>query len=580
MSAQFVEDTKNPHVVVEVVDPISKKATAFSDDSGVNDYLAKFLDMSNNAKDNENKEKQMSLLEGLRTFPKAAMWSIILSSAIIMEGYDTSLIGSFYAFPSFKEKYGTYYSDIGEYQIPAKWQTALSMTTNVGEILGLFAAGIIADRIGFRKTLIGALLLVIGLIFIVFFSVDIGMLVAGELLMGIPWGAFQTLTVSYASEVCPMVLRIYLTTYVNICWVIGQLISSCVMKGLDSSSIKDEFKYKIPFAIQWFWPIPIIIGIYLAPESPWWLVKKGKMKEAKGSLMRLLSENKDSPDKSILAEGMIQKMQMTIKEEDTINSSSTYLDCFKGNNFRRTRIACVVWIVQICTGVVLGGAYFFEQAGLSTSMSFTLTIISYALGLLGTILSWFVSQKLGRFTIYITGLSIQCLILFIVGGLSFIKSSSGSWAIGGLLMVFTCIYDAGIGPICYCLVSELPSSRLRTKTIIVARNCYNVASIIVGIVYPYMTNPSAWNWQGKAGFLWGSIALLAVIWSYFELPETKGRTFAELDVLFAKGISARKFKTTEVEVFNAGELLEKIGEDGVKELVIENEEVGFVDEKV
>ncbi|GME85141.1 unnamed protein product [Ambrosiozyma monospora] len=237
---QYIEDLDGSSPAVTIAKKDSE--ASYSNDE-IDNYLAKFMDMSENANDNDKKEKHMGLKEGLTTFPKAIMWSVILSSCIIMEGYDTNLLNSFYAFPGFKEKFGTYYPHLDEYQIPTKWQTSLSMAVNVGEILGLFAAGIIADRIGYRKTLIGSLILVAGLIFIVFFAVDLPMLLVGEILLGIPWGAFQTLTVTYASEVCPLTLRVYLTTYVNACWVIGQLISSCVLRGVVNSTDKDAEKW-------------------------------------------------------------------------------------------------------------------------------------------------------------------------------------------------------------------------------------------------------------------------------------------------------------------------------------------------
>ena len=70
--------------------------------------------------------------------------------------------------------------------------------------------------------MIGALSLVTAFIFIPFFAHNIVQLLVGLILMGIPWGVFQTLTCTYAAEVCPTGLRAYLTTYVNLCWVIGQ----------------------------------------------------------------------------------------------------------------------------------------------------------------------------------------------------------------------------------------------------------------------------------------------------------------------------------------------------------------------
>lgn len=566
MAKQHVEDVKQPNLMSYETDKIDK-ASSDSLDAEMQDYLAKFLDISNNAKENDAKEKLMPLKEGIKTFPKAVLWSVVLSSAIIMEGYDTNLINSFYAFPDFLRKFGEEVGNTGTYEIPAKWQTSLSMAVNVGEIIGLFLAGIISDRIGYRYTLIGSLFMVVCFIFIVFFAQNIEMLLAGEILLGLPWGAFQTLTVSYASEVCPTVLRLYLTTYVNMCWVFGQLISSGVLKGMLNSSMKDS--WKVPFAMQWMWPVPIAIGIFFAPESPWWLVKVGRLNDAEHSLTRLLTPNVHCPNTEVMAGAMVDKMQITIKEENAREEGISYFDAFKKNNFRRTRVACMTWVIQNITGSAFMGysTYFYTQAGLSSSMSFTFSIIQYALGLIGTMSSWFLSQRFGRFDIYFGGLCTQAVILICVGGLGFALSTNASWAIGTLLLVFTFVYDMTVGPICYCLVTEIPSTNLRTKTVILARNVYNLAGIVVAIITPYMLNPTAWNWKAKTGLFWAGFAVASATWCWFELPETKGRTFAELDLLFEKGISARKFKSTEANVFDVGEMMEKLGEDGIRDVV-------------
>ena len=66
-------------------------------------------------------------------------------------------------------------------------------------------------------------------------------------------------------------------------------------------------------------------------------------------------------------------------------------------------------------------------------------------------------------------------------------------------------------------------------------------------------NPTEWNAKGYTGFFWGGTAFCVFVWAFFRLPETKGRTYEELDVLFAKGVSARKFKSTNVDTFNETE---------------------------
>jgi SP family general alpha glucoside:H+ symporter-like MFS transporter len=221
--------------------------------------------LARDAIDATDKEHRMTLWQAIRLYPKAIGWSILLSTAIVMEGYDVVLMQTFYAFPAFAERYGEEQPD-GTYQITAAWQAGLSNGANVGEILGLFLNGIISERYGYRFTMIASLTALMGFIFIPFMAQDIQTLQAGEILMGIPWGVFQTLTTAYASEVCPVALRGYLTTYVNLCWGIGQLIATGVLRALLQRT--DQWAYRIPFALQWMWPVPLIIGIAFAPESP------------------------------------------------------------------------------------------------------------------------------------------------------------------------------------------------------------------------------------------------------------------------------------------------------------------------
>jgi SP family general alpha glucoside:H+ symporter-like MFS transporter len=160
-------------------------------------------------------EQNMTLKQGLRLYPKAIAWSVLLSAAIIMEGFDKVLIANLFAVPAFKQKYGDLLPD-GTYQLTAAWQAGLTNGAYVGECLGLLLNGIVADRIGYRWTMMGALFATNLFIFIVFFAQNIEMLLVGLIFCGIPWGVFQTLTCTYAAEVTPVPLRPILTTFVNV----------------------------------------------------------------------------------------------------------------------------------------------------------------------------------------------------------------------------------------------------------------------------------------------------------------------------------------------------------------------------
>lgn len=193
------------------------------------------------ATDNEHK---MTLLQGIRLYPKAVGWSILISTCIAMEGYDVCLLSNFYGFPQFNKKYGEMLAD-GSYQVPARWQAGLSNGANVGEIIGLFINGFVSERFGYRYTVMTCLALIIAFTAIFFTAQNVISLQVAEILCGIPWGVFQTLTITYASEVCPVALRGYLTTYVNFCWGLGQVVGIGVIKAMLPR--QDEWAYRIPY---------------------------------------------------------------------------------------------------------------------------------------------------------------------------------------------------------------------------------------------------------------------------------------------------------------------------------------------
>ena len=150
------------------------------------------------------------------------------------------------------------------------------------------------------------------------------------------------------------------------------------------------------------------------------------------------------------------------------------------------------------------------------------------------------------------------IILMIIGGLGVPALVSGSgigWGSGALILILTFVYGLTIGPICYSLIAELPSTRLRIKTVVLSRNVYNVAGIVIGTLQPRFMNLTAWNWRGKTAFFWVGLNMLGIIWTYFRLPEPKGLTYTDLDVLFENCVSARKFRQVEVYPFPSNNLV-------------------------
>ncbi|OOQ89439.1 MFS alpha-glucoside transporter [Penicillium brasilianum] len=490
-------------------------------------------------------EHVMSLREGIRKYPKAVFWSIWFSSALIMEGFDHAFITGFFAFPAFQEHYGTLQKD-GTYQVPATLQSAIGNGVNAGEIIGLLLNGILADYFGYRWVMIGCLFLMMAFIFLQFFATSIYMYLGAEILLGLPWGVFQTLTTTYAAEVCPNVLRPYLTMLVSLCWSIGYLLGTGVLRAFLSST--GQWAYRIPFALQWILPIPLAIGIYLAPESPWWLIRRGRTQDA-GKVVRRLRA-KDSPEDEI--EDTVAMMVQTVRIENEMKATSTYWDLFKGVNLRRTEITVFTYLIQeLCAPLVAYIVYFLEQAGLEATASFDFGMGEYSLAILGVFVAWFLVPRMGRRTLLLSGTAFMTATTFVIGflGIPSIKTHPNiGYGIGTILLVEYFVFFITIGPIIYTIVTEIPSNFLRNKSVVLARAVYNVAVLVYGQLVPHMMQKAAWNWGAKSGFFYGSIMGLGLIWAYFRLPETKNRTFAEMDILFKNEVKARDFVKTKVDL--------------------------------
>lgn len=188
-------------------------------------------------------EHGLGFWEAVCTYPQAAFWAMFFCIAVVMAGFDAQIITSFYALPAFQRKYGDRIGD--HWEISAPWQTGLGMGNPIGQAVGAMASGYPLQRLGRRKTLAVCCCWSIGFVFVQFFATSIGMLCAGEILAGLAYGFYVVIAPTYASEICPVVLRGILTASVNLAFVVGQFIAQGCAAGVESRL--DEWAYRVPF---------------------------------------------------------------------------------------------------------------------------------------------------------------------------------------------------------------------------------------------------------------------------------------------------------------------------------------------
>jgi SP family general alpha glucoside:H+ symporter-like MFS transporter len=499
-------------------------------------------DLMNDAFDGENREHEMGLWAAVKAHPWACFWAFTMCFTIVMESFDMFLNGNFVAQTAFQKRYGVPVQG-GGYAIPTRWQSALFQSGQCGAFVGVFLAGPITNRLGYRWTTIFALMLMNATIFISFFADSLTLLVVGQALEGVPWGFFIANSPAYASEIVPLALRGACTATLQMSWSIGSIIVAAATYGYNKRD--DEWAWRVPLALQWLFPTPLLVLIFLAPESPWWLIRRGRKKEALRSIERLGAKSSEHAQQSL---AMIER---TVKIEEQMGGTPTLLDLFKGTDLRRTIITCLMYASQNFAGNLIANqaTFFFEQAGINHNRAFQLNLINSCLQFVANACSWPLTGWFGRRTIYLWGTVTNITLLMILGICASIpQNQSTNYAQACLGILISFVFAGTLGPISYTIISETSSVRLRALSTGVGRAAYYVAEIPMIYLASRMLNPTGWNLAGKCGYVWGGTACVCWVMAYFFLPELKHRSYREADILFNRKVPARKFKTTVIDV--------------------------------
>ncbi|KAG8407210.1 hypothetical protein J3459_010411 [Metarhizium acridum] len=118
-----------------------------------------------------------------------------------------------------------------------------------------------------------------------------------------------------------------------------------------------------------------------------------------------------------------------------------------------------------------------------------------ATSFVGTILAWPLLYYFGRRTVYFGGLLGMNILYFAIGfaGIPPLSNKPANWAKSSLLIIYLVIYCPSVGATVYTIVGEVGASKLRGKTVALARNTYCLLSIVMQTVVPYMLIPEEWN---------------------------------------------------------------------------------------
>ncbi|KAK1727034.1 maltose permease [Colletotrichum acutatum] len=469
-------------------------------------------------------------------------WCLLIFILPINFGYELALVGNILAIPAFLDRFGTTTTS-GIKEIPAHDQQILNASTTVGIVLAAYCTGFISDIIGRRMVVICGCILCIAGIIVQGFSNSILMLFGGKLISTVGYGLGHALGPVYVAEIAPNSLRGVCLILINTMIVIGQW--SCALVGYGGSFIRSDWGWRLPVLAQLAPPfLMLVLGGILLPESPSWLLMKGKREEA-GKSLRKFNGPRHNVEESLAI------MEATLGKEKALSQGgASYLDCFRGTNLRRTTIVCVVYLTQQFAGaqLVVGYlSYFFTIAGVGNPIG--IAQVCYSIQLLGNICSWFLVERVGRRPLIVWGTVAMTALLLVIGGLGVPKSNqSALTAMVALMALWGFISQLSIGAVGYAVGGETASPRLRQKTYSINVMSNTAAACLVTQLMPFLINPSNANLGGKVAFVFFGPSLLCSIYLYFCFPEMKGRSYLELENMFQKRLPTREFKNYRSEI--------------------------------
>ncbi|QPG75838.1 hypothetical protein FOA43_003200 [Brettanomyces nanus] len=213
--------------------------------------------------------------------------------------------------------------------------------------------------------------------------------------------------------------------------------------------------------------------------------------------------------------------------------------------------------------------YYYELAGFSTHRSYQLSCGAQALSISGVIVSWFIFDKFGRRPLIIYGMTCLTILNLIVAAAGTDTGNMTSMTVACAFMVmYNFFYNVSIGPLAYIFAAEVSSVSLRAKTVAVGTIINYAFQCMWNFVLPYMFNPDQANMGSKINFIFTGFSLMSIFVFYFYQPETAGRSFEDIDEMFAAKIPARKWKNYETEAMT----MNKKAYDDMKGVNVEHAE--------
>ncbi|KAF8210884.1 monosaccharide importer [Mycena galopus ATCC 62051] len=472
-------------------------------------------------------------------------WAVIMSAFAafggILFGYDTGTIGGVIAMEDWLKVFGTYdpthvLGTAPDYTyLPTADKSLVVSILSAGTFFGALLAFPMGDMVGRKWGIVCSCLV---------FALGVGLqldtkwatFVVGRVIAGLGVGLVSCLNIR------GLIVGLY-----QLAITIGALLAAIVLNATKNET--SHAAWRTPIAVQFAWAAILGGGMMLLPESPRYLLHKGRIEQARRALGRLTNR----PADSVEVDSECAEITLALEEERAIGSG-TYADCFKNTKLKnglRTWTGIMLQGWQQLTGInfiFYYGTTFFQSAGISNP--FIITIIADVVNTCMTIVGINLIDRVGRRRLLLIGAVGMMVCEYIV---AIVGVTAGQVAADGsvnkvaqrVLIAFVCFYISFFatswGPVAWVITGEIFPLNIRAKGMSLSVASNWLWNFGIGYATPYLVDPSTKGQPNgvataalhvKVFFIWGSTCLGCFIFTYFFIPETKGLSLEQIDLLY------------------------------------------------
>jgi len=456
----------------------------------------------------------------------------------ILFGYDTGVINGIKDMKAWLRQFGDPTTDLQNhpfgYAITSAEESLVVSILSAGTFFGALLASPVADILGRKYGIITACLVFSVGIAMQTASTSMPLFVVGRVFAGLGVGLVSCLVPMYQSECSPKWIRGAVVGAYQWAITIGLLISAVINNATQSRD--NASAYRIPIAIQFVWASILSFGMLWLPESPRWFIKKGNDKKAAQSLGRLLGLSPDAPE----VQQELDDIRANLEEERRIGETG-YIDCFRPGPNKlplRTLTGIFIQAWQQLTGInfiFYFGTSVFQKAGIKKP--FLTTIATNIVNVFMTLPGMWGIERFGRRRLLLVGAIGMCICEFlvaIIGVTISVTNSSGQKALVALICIYIAFFASTWGPIAWVVTGEIFPLAVRAKAMSLSVASNWLWNWAIAYATPYLVNvaPGSAGLESKVFFIWGSTCACCWIFTYFCVPETKGLSLEQIDIMY------------------------------------------------